>query len=884
MRTTTLRFDRLEPRDVPAIIHWTNDGVNDHFGEVFGGQADEARAVVRAAIDAWETVISDFNNLNGNALDLTIRMATDEDVEDFGFGGDTDRIGGQCPPGEVELDANGRPIGALILLGRGTNGSGAGWYIDPSPDEAGEFLGTIQNAFVGGESDDSVDGDQDFYSLVLAELTHAVGLTSASGSRYRSVIDAGAAGFGGVKLTDTGVLDKNYLGATGDIPTLWAFDGPSINYLMTDADGGEKGRPVHTASPATGNSALYGGQVLRGNWNVGNAGSLNGHRYLVPNAVALMLQDVYGYSLASGGPERFGTFYTLKHSNGQVLVRGTTGGDDLAVSRNALFTTARADVAVSVPGTEPIDPFADGFVSFYANATVQATRVEAGAGNDTVTFTGPFSGLDSSRAYGATGRDRLDATAVTSGGILLDGDEENDTIYGGAGGDDLFGGPGNDQLRGYGGGDEIAAGTGNDTAYGGDGNDYLLGDLGNDHLEGNAGNDTVYAGSGNDLVLGGSRVPAANVNAADGDDLLDGEAGTDLVIGDNAFGNAPTGFGGGNDTLLGGTENDTVYGGIGNDNLDGEAGDDYLGGLWGNDSIDGGDGNDRLYGYTGDDTLVGGFGIDSLYGGDGDDQLVGGTRLDDEFDASADALFGEDGNDLMLGDNLAFVSGSVGGADSMDGGSGDDTMYGQAANDTLLGGTDDDYLSGGDGNDSLRGNAGNDEMNGDSGNDRMNGDADSDTMTGGLDDDLVRGGTGNDVLDGGDGNDVVLGDSGRDALAGGNGRDVLIGGVGQDGLAGAAGDDLLIGGRTSFDATDGALNRIRAEWTSARTYAQRVANLRGINNPTFAARLNGSVFLKRGGTVFADGNADALNGQADQDWFFRDPGDGADNGVTELVL
>src|SRR5215218_10088699 len=64
MRKINLRFDPLEARDVPAIIHWTNDGVNDHFGEVFGAQAGEARAVVRAAIDAWENVISDFNNLN----------------------------------------------------------------------------------------------------------------------------------------------------------------------------------------------------------------------------------------------------------------------------------------------------------------------------------------------------------------------------------------------------------------------------------------------------------------------------------------------------------------------------------------------------------------------------------------------------------------------------------------------------------------------------------------------------------------------------------------------------------------------------------------------------------------------------------------------------
>ena len=398
---------------------------------------------------------------------------------------------------------------------------------------------------------------------------------------------------------------------------------------MTDADGGSKGKPAHTASPAALNSVLYANQVLKGNRNIGNAGSLDNHRYLVTNAIALMLKDVYSYTLASGGPERFGTFYTLKHSNGQVLVRGTTGNDTLAVSRDAVNTTARADVGIPVPGTDPFNPLADGFVSRYSNATVQAVHVEAAAGNDTVEFSGTFSGLDQVRAHGDAGNDRLDGIAATAGPLTMYGDDGNDTVYGGAGNDNLFGGPGNDRLRGYGGSDELACGTGDDRGEGGTGDDLLLGDFGNDFLEGNSGNDTVYAGAGNDRVVGGTQVPQVFQAPADGADVLDGEAGADLVFGDNAFGNAPHLFsGGGDDLVLGGSENDTLWGGVGDDTVRGEEGRDALYGWFGHDTLEGGTGNDTLRGGDGNDRLDGQENSDVPYGDDGNDTLIGGLGTD----------------------------------------------------------------------------------------------------------------------------------------------------------------------------------------------------------------------------------------------------------------
>jgi autotransporter-associated beta strand protein len=136
----------------------------------------------------------------------------------------------------------------------------------------------------------------------------------------------------------------------------------------------------------------------------------------------------------------------------------------------------------------------------------------------------------------------------------------------------------------------------------------------------------------------------------------------------------------------------------------------------------------------------------------------------------------------------------------------------------------------------------------------------------------LDGEAGNDRLKGGAGDDVLLGGDGDDILQGGNGRDLMIGGRGADRLIGNADEDILIAGFTAFDTNDAALAAVMAEWTSSRSYEDRVANLRGDStNPEFANRLNGNVFLKVNGpdaTVFDDGAVDTLTGSSGRDWFF----------------
>ena len=127
----------------------------------------------------------------------------------------------------------------------------------------------------------------------------------------------------------------------------------------------------------------------------------------------------------------------------------------------------------------------------------------------------------------------------------------------------------------------------------------------------------------------------------------------------------------------------------------------------------------------------------------------------------------------------------------------------------------------------------------------------------------VFGGSGDDHLQGGRGNDVLSGGSGNDELFGRDGSDILIGGLGCDTLRGQDGDDILVANRVTFESDDIALQSVLAEWTSGRSFATRVANLRGTGSGT---RLNGSTFLDST-TVLNDNAVDQLFGSNGQDWF-----------------
>ncbi len=472
------------------------------------------------------------------------------------------------------------------------------------------------------------------------------------------------------------------------------------------------------------------------------------------------------------------------------------------------------------------------------------------------------------------------------GGDTMYGNAGLDVMLGGDGGDTMFGGLDSDWMAGQRGGDEIDGESGNDTLLGGDGKDTIRGGDDNDLLEGNFGADELFGEAGNDTLLGGPNND--RLFGGLGSDLLRGEAGNDLVVGgnlgpipesddDELFGGpgadqlygdtlitlyVPDTTAGGRDVLHGGSGSDQLFGQAGNDELFGEHGNDLMFGDDGDDQMNGGAGSDLMVGGAGDDQMVGGIGIDWMWGMEGNDRLVGGDLV--LADPSGDVISGGPGADVIRGDSGplddSFVFDLVGGSDAIYGDEGPDTILAMAGNDFVFGG------------------AGNDLIDGGSGDDVISGDEDND---------LLRGGEGNDFLIGGDADDILLGDGGNDILDGGQGQDLLIGGRNTDILIGRSGGDILIGGPTNHDSNNDSLRRIMAEWTSAKPLGIRVRNLMGIDNPQFASRLNGNIFLipsGPGATLQDDGAADVLFGTVDPDWFLPDPLDNIVDAMLDDVV
>ena len=262
-------------------------------------------------------------------------------------------------------------------------------------------------------------------------------------------------------------------------------------------------------------------------------------------------------------------------------------------------------------------------------------------------------------------------------GLILTGNEFNNTLVGGSGNDTLNGGGGNDTLNGLAGADNMSGGAGNDVYYVDNAADKATEAAG-------AGTDTVYAGV-NYALQAGQEVEALRANAG----------ATGLILTGNEF----------NNTLVGGSGNDTLNGGGGNDTLNG---------LAGADNMSGGAGNDVYYVDNAADkaTEAAGAGTDTVYAGV-NYALQAGQEVE-ALRANAGAtgliLTGNEFNNTLVG------------------GSGNDTLNGGGGNDTLNGGDGNDALNGGNGNDALSGGNGNDVLNGMLGIDIMAGGAGNDTF------------------------------------------------------------------------------------------------------------------------------------------------------------
>ena len=126
---------------------------------------------------------------------------------------------------------------------------------------------------------------------------------------------------------------------------------------------------------------------------------------------------------------------------------------------------------------------------------------------------------------------------------------------------------------------------------------------------------------------------------------------------------------------------------------------------------------------------------------------------------------------------------------------------------------------------------------------------------------------GNDLIKLGNGGGIAFGGAGSDAIVGGSGRDILVGGENGDLLVGNPGDDILISALTVYDdrsslaSHENTWSTILAEWSSARTFAERVNNLTPfLNDDTISDDL-------------AADSVDILTGSSGTDWILYKAGE-----------
>lgn len=339
----------------------------------------------------------------------------------------------------------------------------------------------------------------------------------------------------------------------------------------------------------------------------------------------------------------------------------------------------------------------------------------------------------------------------------------------------------------------------------------------------------------------------------------------------------------GDDSLVGGSECDSIYGREGDDILLGGGDRDLLVGQEGDDRLDGGDANDTLIGGAGDDSLLGGLGCDWA------DYTDAVSALSIDLSRKAAQNTGGGGVDLLIsieqlcgstyGDRL--IGGSV--ANQLVGAGGDDTLLGGGGKDSLIGGEGDDKLTGGDGRDYLEGGGGNDTYVVDG-----LGDYISEKADGGLDaarasnsyrlsaevENLELTGA-DDIRGWGNGLDnQLLGNSGANLLFANDGDDTVLGRRGDDLLGGGMGDDLINGGGGRDTASfNGSQSGVHVDLT--KVGAQDTG--RGIDLLISIENLIGS---PENDTLTGDGGDNELTGHKGDDFLYGGAGADTLNGGT----
>jgi len=343
----------------------------------------------------------------------------------------------------------------------------------------------------------------------------------------------------------------------------------------------------------------------------------------------------------------------------------STGGADSAVAPGGVLSL----VSVTAPNNGGSASISGGTISYTSSVGYTGTEtfnyvVSDGKGG---TSTGSVT-VTVSANLGATSGD--DVIYGSRSAEYIDGGAGNDTIIGGGGLDTISGGDGNDRVTFSDAADIINGGAGVDTLVVNSdalNSSFDFSSTSNQITDSASKNSLNRAATvrnfenldatnaGGSVTVTGLAVTTTSVITGSSDDTitLSGSNGASSVSLSTNGGNDSinvTGVastvafvidaGDGNDTVLGGSGADSIFGGAGNDSLSGGVGNDTILGGDGNDSIDGGVGNNSLSGGDGNDTIIGGTSADTIDGGNGNDSITGGS--------GADVLQGGAGNDTFV--------------------------------------------------------------------------------------------------------------------------------------------------------------------------------------------------------------------------------------------
>jgi Ca2+-binding RTX toxin-like protein len=412
-----------------------------------------------------------------------------------------------------------------------------------------------------------------------------------------------------------------------------------------------------------------------------------------------------------------------------------------------------------------------------------------------------------------------------SGSQTITGSTVDDNIDGGAGSDSLSGGSGNDWFE-YTDGADIAS----DIIDGGAGSEDALrlvptsnqlfnfrtATISNVEAISDGSNSASIIELNNTQVGAGKITRIAGLGGGDALRIFGGSVNLSaMTVTDfdtvSLFGSSLA------DTITGTSLNDVIFGDAGADVLNGGAGDDLINGQSGQDTMTGGDGNDVYYVDNSRDEInetnanVATGGLDTVYASTG---YTLSDNVEQLLLTPGATLGNGNGGDNSLYGTLLFAG------CTLDGKAGNDVLYGSNYADSLIGGADNDiliaYLSVG-GVDTLVGGTGSDvyylfetgdvltELAGE-GFDTVYSQANV-TLAANIEQLIVYGaatvatGNGSDnnifgnnsslalFFDGADGNDWLIGGTANDTLIGGQGSDILQGLGGNNSMVGEEGDD-----------------------------------------------------------------------------------------------